>query len=206
MDEINNEVLEMTPQAPAEKPSPSSIVLGRFQPLHKGHVALIEWAYEQKENSCLRIVVGSSNRIQSPENPWSLEERIEMIKLWKNEEHPEWEIEIIGIPDINDPPKWVEHASKYHGDSGLLLTSDKKTQELYENSNWETKFFDLQNRISFEGWRVRETCKMLSTVKEIDSVKKILLETIPEPVIDWLLEKDHLSRLPFLGPPVERVG
>ena len=47
---------------------------------------------------------------------------------------------------------------------------------------------------------------MLSTVKEIDSVKKILHETIPEPVIEWLLEKDHLNRLPFLGPSVERVG
>ena len=47
---------------------------------------------------------------------------------------------------------------------------------------------------------------MLSTVKEKDSVKQILLETIPEAVIEWLMEKDHLSRLPFLGPNVEHVG
>ena len=206
MNEIPDEVLEMVPPPPIEKPLPCSIILGRFQPFHRGHIALIEWGYAHKKSACLRIAIGSSNQPQSPENPWSLEERKEMINVWKNDVHPEWNLEIIGIPDINNPPQWVEHASKYHGDSGLLLTSDKDTQTLYENSNWNTKFFNLQNRTSFEGWRVRETCKMLSTVNEIESVKNILLETIHESVIEWLFEKDHISRLPFLGPPVERVG
>ena len=51
-----------------------------------------------------------------------------------------------------------------------------------------------------------ETCKMLSTVKEKEAVKIILSETIHESVIEWLMEKDHLRRLPFLGPNVENVG
>ncbi|MBJ99768.1 MAG: hypothetical protein CMB48_02080 [Euryarchaeota archaeon] len=203
---INEKELEMIPEAPEHEPEPCSIVLGRFQPFHRGHVALIEWAYEQKESSLLRIAIGSANRPQTPENPWSWEERKDMIENWKKKVHPKWNIEIIAIPDINNPPKWVEHATQYHGKSGLLLTSDKETQKLYEKSKWKTKFFELENRDTFEGWRVRETCKMLSTVKEKDSVKQILLETIPEVVIEWLMEKDHLSRLPFLGPNVEYVG
>lgn len=206
MTELTEEKLEIIPLPPNIKPPPSSIIIGRFQPLHRGHIALIEWAYEQKNSEPLRIVIGSSNRIQSPDNPWSWEERKDMIETWLERIHPEWNIEIIAIPDINNPPLWVEHASKYHGDSGLLLTSDKDTQNLYEKSNWDTKFFELHNRDSFEGWRVRETCKMLSTVKEIDSVKIILSETIHESVIDWLLQKDHIRRMPFLGPSVEYVG
>ena len=206
MTEQPEEKLEIIPLPPDTKPLPSSIIIGRFQPLHRGHIALIEWAYEQKESDSLRIVIGSSNRLHSPENPWSWEERKEMIETWKENSHPEWNLEVIAIPDINNSPLWVEHASKYHGNSGLLLTSDKEIQTLYEKSNWRTKFYELQNRTSLEGWRVRETCKMLSTVKETESVKIILSETIHESVIDWLLENDHLRRMPFLGPSVEYVG
>ena len=206
MTEIPNDKLEMIPPPPEKKPIPSSIILGRFQPFHKGHIALIEWAYERGKDDFLRIAIGSSNLPQSPENPWSWEERKEMISAWVLKVHPKWNVEIVAIPDINNPSKWVEHASKYHGDSGILLTSDKKTQKLYQASEWNVEFFNLQNRSQFEGWRVRETCKMLSTVKEKESVKKILNESIHESVIEWLLEKDHLSRMPFLGPSVERVG
>ena len=203
---IDEEKLEMIPEIPEKEPFPGSIVLGRFQPFHRGHIALIEWAYEQKESEYLRIVIGSANRPQSPENPWNWEERKEMICSWKENEHPEWKFEIIAIPDINNPPKWVEHAEKYHGKSGLLLTSDKETQLLYEQKDWRTKYLEFENRESFEGWRVRETCKMLSTVIETDAVKQILSETIHESVIELLIEKDYLRRLPFLGPNVENVG
>ena len=203
---MNEEDLKMIPEVPEKEPVSGSIVLGRFQPFHRGHIALIEWAYEQKESTFLRIVIGSANRPQTPDNPWSWEERKEMINSWKENVHPEWNLEIIAIPDINNPPKWVKHAEKYHGKSGLILTSDKETQELYEKEKWKSKFFELEDRDTLEGWRVRETCKMLSTVKEKEAVKIILSETIHESVIEWLMEKDHLRRLPFLGPNVENVG
>ena len=206
MTKLPDETLEMIPPLPRKKPIPSSIVLGRFQPFHRGHVALIEWAYEQTKNNFLRIAIGSANRLQSPENPWSWEERKEMITIWAKNTHPKWNFEIVAIPDINNPSQWVEHANKYHGDSGILLTSDEETQKLYQTANWEVVFLDFKNRSKFEGWRVRETCKMLSTVKEKESVKEILSESIHESVIEWLLEKDHLSRLPFMGPSVEPVG
>ena len=51
---MNEENLEMIPEAPENEPVPCSIVLGRFQPFHRGHIALIEWAYEQKESEFLR--------------------------------------------------------------------------------------------------------------------------------------------------------
>lgn len=206
MSDISDENLKLDPRPPEKKPSPSTVVLGRFQPFHRGHIALIEWAYQKKDTQSLRIAIGSSNRIISPENPWNWEERKEMIEIWKNNSYPDWNLEIIAIPDINDPPNWVRHASKYHGDSGVLITSDEKTKILYEKENWEINFFDFHKRDTFEGWRVRETCKMLSTVNEIDSVKEILSLSIHESVVEWLVEKDRLTRLPFIGPSVEHVG
>ena len=55
--------------------------------------------------------------------------------------------------------------------------------------NWSTKYLELKNRESFEGWRVRETCKMLSTVIEIDAKSLILSETIHESVIELFVKK-----------------
>ena len=57
---------------------------------------------------------------------------------------------IVGIDDINDPPNWVKHASKHHGD-GVLVTSDEGTKELYEKDNFPVEFVDLDNRENLEG-------------------------------------------------------
>ena len=55
---------------------PALIVLGRFQPFHKGHAAMIEGAisFLGVENSdlTLRICIGSSQAEQSLDNPWTI--------------------------------------------------------------------------------------------------------------------------------------
>ena len=48
-----------------------------------------------------------------------------MIQSWLNAN--EKSATIIGVEDINDPPNWVEHASKSHG-QGILVTSDVETK------------------------------------------------------------------------------
>ena len=205
--EITREVL-----APENIPNPGIIVLGRFQPFHRGHAFLVKSAIEVWENSNLemplRIVIGSANKEESPDNPWTWEERKLMIETWlKFEEIDNLElIEISPVPDINNPPKWVEHAEKYHGKSGILVTSDEVTGKLYSDSGWEVTHVDYSQRESFEGWRVRETAKMLSTVLDEDARKKILSVTIPECIVDWLVMDDRIKRLAFLGPDVEYVG
>ena len=98
------------------------------------------------------------------------------------------------INDINDPPNWVEHAKKFHG-NGILVTSDKQTAELYLESNWNVIEVDLSNRENFEGWRIRQTAKMLSTVDDFDAVREVLSSSLPSSVTEWLIEKDALFRL-----------
>ena len=98
------------------------------------------------------------------------------------------------VEDINDPPNWVEHASKSHG-QGILVTSDEETKKLYQAANFEIKFIDLSNRENFEGWRVRQTLLMLSTVYDDDAIIEVLSATIPQQVVNWLIENDAIYRL-----------
>lgn len=54
-----------------------SVLIGRFQPLHAGHKALILAALESCES--LIILVGSANKPRSKKNPWTFEERRDQI-------------------------------------------------------------------------------------------------------------------------------
>ena len=102
-------------------------------------------------------------------------------------------ITIVGIEDINDPPNWVEHASKTHG-VGTLVTSDKGTKELYETAEVEVHWIDLHEREQFEGWRVRQSCMMLSTVYDDEATRSVLGPSVPSAIIEWLIKNDALYR------------
>ena len=168
------------------------IVLGRFQPFHKGHEYLVNSAFELAGDNEVIIAIGSASKGWESNNPWTLDERTEMVKSWLIEQKKS--ATIVGINDINDPPNWVNHASESHGE-GILVTSDEATKKLYEESDFTVEFVDLSNRENYEGWRVRQTLLMLSTVYDDEAVKEVLSATIPQSVIDWLVENDAIFRL-----------
>ena len=59
------------------------ILVGRFQPVHIGHVQAIEFALENSNK--LFIVVGSAEKSNQKRNPFTFEERKKMIELAINE-------------------------------------------------------------------------------------------------------------------------
>tara|TARA_Y100001978_G_scaffold64788_1_gene58011 strand:- start:738 stop:1034 length:297 start_codon:yes stop_codon:yes gene_type:complete len=82
------------------------IVLGRFQPFHNGHAHLLEAALALGPTT---IAIGSSEAEMSMNNPWDADERAQMIREYLDGR----EAKIVQIPDINDPPNWVEHAKGF---------------------------------------------------------------------------------------------
>jgi len=55
------------------------VFIGRFQPFHKAHLKIVTNALEE-EAERLVIVVGSYRAARSLRNPWTYEERVEMIR------------------------------------------------------------------------------------------------------------------------------
>ena len=53
------------------------VFIGRFQPLHQGHIDTINKAFEYADE--VFVLVGSSNRPRSIDNPFTFEERKRMI-------------------------------------------------------------------------------------------------------------------------------
>ena len=167
------------------------IVLGRFQPFHLGHAALIKAAIEHADGGEVIVAIGSAQAGWEANNPWTADERQAMIEAWAAESGHS--LSVVHIDDINDPPNWVEHATKAHGE-GTLVTSDGPTADLYRAAGWGVHDVALSQRETLEGWRVRQSVRMLSTVMDDEATRTVLAASVPEAVIEWLIENDAMFR------------
>ena len=61
-----------------KKPYDFLVFIGRFQPFHKGHLAVIEAGLQQAEQ--MIILCGSAHQPRSSRNPWTVAEREAMIR------------------------------------------------------------------------------------------------------------------------------
>jgi nicotinamide-nucleotide adenylyltransferase len=167
------------------------IVLGRFQPFHLGHAGLVEAAMEVAGGDEVVVAIGSAQAGWEANNPWTADERRTMVEAWAAANGKT--VTVVCIDDINDPPNWVEHATKTHGE-GTLVTSDGPTAELYRAAGWEVHEVALSQRERLEGWRVRQSVRMLSTVMDDEATRTVLAASVPEAVIEWLIENDAMFR------------
>ncbi len=55
-----------------------AVFLGRFQPFHIGHMSIVEKIFADYDS--LILIIGSSDKSGTDENPWNLQEREEIIR------------------------------------------------------------------------------------------------------------------------------
>ena len=182
------------------------IVLGRFQPFHNGHATMIEGAFSflglDDSDMPLRICIGSSQAEQSLDNPWTAEEREQMIRVYLDGR----DAEIVHVPDLGDPPNYVRHAEKFHGPAGIIFTTDEDTSNLYREADWFVVQDELVNREDWQGWRIRATMQMLSTVMEEEAAIAALSVNMPESVVRLIFDNGWQRRLFHMGTGGEPVG
>ena len=78
------------------------VFIGRFQPFHNGHKAIVDAAIEQAKE--VIIVVGSSFAARNIRNPFTFEERKAMIKAV----YPQDSVKVVPVSDYPyDDNKWV---------------------------------------------------------------------------------------------------
>ena len=90
------------------------LYIGRFQPFHKGHKSIVEAALKQCDR--LIIGIGSSQETRTKRNPFSYEEREQMILRSFFAEELYSRIIIIPIPDrteYSDDASWGQYVLDY---------------------------------------------------------------------------------------------
>ena len=74
------------------------VFIGRFQPFHIGHKAVLDAALAQAER--VIVLAGSANRSRSFRNPWTFEDRAKMIsKVYPNETLNTQQLKILPLND-----------------------------------------------------------------------------------------------------------
>lgn len=116
-----------------------AVVIGRFQPVHHGHVAMLHTALQQAKQ--LIIVVGSVDLPRSIKNPFSFEERQRLLlAALPKEIHAH--IHIVPVADCNNDVAWValvqstvyKTIQKHHkqpDDANIALIGHKKDSSSY---------------------------------------------------------------------------
>ncbi|MEP6505135.1 MAG: bifunctional nicotinamide-nucleotide adenylyltransferase/Nudix hydroxylase [Betaproteobacteria bacterium] len=82
-----------------------AVLVGRFQPLHNAHLALLRRALEIAPQ-CI-VVVGSAFQARTPKNPFTWTERAEMIRLALPEAERE-RVRVVPMRDYYDETRWVQ--------------------------------------------------------------------------------------------------
>ena len=160
----------------------NGLLIGRFQPFHKGHLAAVNFGLSQVEN--LWIGIGSSNKQNEKRNPFSANERKDMI-LSSLDPQTLKRVKIFFVPDTGDHEKWTYHVDSIVPPYDVVFSNDEFTLTLYKKRGKNTFEVPLLKRDTISGTNIRE---MIVTGKDWQDL-------VPEGTRQVLLKIDAKSRL-----------
>ena len=134
------------------------ILIGRFQPLHKGHVNAIEFARDNSER--LFVIVGSAEKSNQERNPFSFEERKRMIGLALKGKKLQDNISIVPINDARNHTEWIKSIKNTIGEYNLIFTNDELTEKLFKEDGAEVLNVPLLDRKELSATEVRKRLQL----------------------------------------------
>jgi nicotinamide-nucleotide adenylyltransferase len=131
----------------------NGLLIGRFQPFHLGHLDALRFALSKVDK--LWIGLGSSNKPLQKNNPFSAEEREEMI-LSSVDEFMKPRIQIYFIPDLENHIKWIELIDTLVPKFDTVFTNDELTRHLYSKRDVEVLPIPFVKRDILSGTNIRD--------------------------------------------------
>jgi nicotinamide-nucleotide adenylyltransferase len=152
-----------------------ALYVGRFQPYHRGHHAVItEVAAEVEE---LIICIGSAQRSHELDNPFTAGERYLMISKSLRDAGI-LNVYIVPVLDVNRNAVWVAPVDVVYAHNPL-------TERLFKEQGYETRVPPLFNRSECSGSEIRRRIlknkdweslvpdAVVAVIKEIEGVKRL---------------------------------
>jgi nicotinamide-nucleotide adenylyltransferase len=128
------------------------LVVGRFQPFHKGHLAAIREALSKCDE--LIVVIGSAEDSHTERNPFTAGERVQMI-LSALEPEERARILIIPIRDVNRYSVWVNHVESYVPPFDTVFSNSNLTRSLFLKAGYEVERTKAYNPNMYSATEIR---------------------------------------------------
>lgn len=158
------------------------LLIGRFQPFHKGHLEAVKIGLSKVDK--LWIGIGSSNKSHEKRNPFTADERKEMILSSLDPKMLE-RVKIFFVPDTGDHEKWTYHVDAIVPPYDIVFSNDEFTITLYKKRGKTVFEVPLLMRDAISGTNIRE---MIASGRDWSDL-------VPEGTRKVLLKIDAKSRL-----------
>ncbi len=134
----------------------NGLLIGRFQPFHLGHLEALQFALSKVDK--LWLGLGSSNKPMEKTNPFTVEERKQMI-LSSIDDSIKNKISIYSIPDLDNHVKWIENIDTIVPDYQIVFSNDPMTEHLYSKRDVNVMTIPFFKRDQLSGTRLRDLIK-----------------------------------------------
>ena len=151
----------------------TGVLIGRFQPVHQGHLFVIEQALKHCDQ--LVIMLGSSYRANTIKNPFNTPERIALLR-----DHfaPEWQarIHIEPLEDtMYDEPSWIQSIrqavnARAQGKNIAVIGHDKDPSTYYLKHFPDWELIELGNYQNLDATLIRKAWFSARSVQAIDTI------------------------------------
>lgn len=131
----------------------NGLLIGRFQPFHKGHLSAVKFALSKVDK--LWIGIGSSNKSNEIRNPFTADERKEMI-LSSLDQETLGRVTIYYVPDTGDHERWTFHVDSIVPQYGMVFSNDDFTISLYQKRGIRVVQVPLLQREKVSGTNIRQ--------------------------------------------------
>ena len=129
------------------------LMVGRFQPVHNGHILVIRKMV--KDYSSVILGIGSAQYSHTPENPFTAGERVEMTTESLRDEGVA-DFYVVPIEDINEHGRWVAHVESLVPRFTAVATNNPLNQRLFQEAGYEVETTPLYKRTRFSGTVIRK--------------------------------------------------
>ncbi|MHC1579652.1 MAG: nicotinamide-nucleotide adenylyltransferase [Candidatus Alkanophagales archaeon] len=159
-----------------------ALYIGRFQPYHKGHHAVIKEIATQFDE--VVIVIGSAQKSHELDDPFTAGERYLMISKSLRDDGI-LNYYIVPVIDVNRNAVWVSHVESLIPPVDVVFTNNALVERLFREEGYEVRKPPLFNRREYSGTEIRR--RMLCGEAWEDLV--------PEAVVEVIKEIDGVGRL-----------
>jgi nicotinamide-nucleotide adenylyltransferase len=155
--------------------------IGRFQPFHQGHHAMIDKISEEVDE--LVVGIGSADQSHTVRNPYTAGERIMMI----TKALAEFDMTTYAVPieDLNRNSVWVSHVQSMSPRFDVAYSNNPLVVRLFEEADIEVRQSPMYHRDEFKGTEVRER---MAADGDWESL-------VPEAVVEVIAEIEGVERI-----------
>jgi nicotinamide-nucleotide adenylyltransferase len=164
------------------------ILIGRMQPVHNGHMQVINKILEEVDE--IIIGIGSAQLSHELKNPFTAGERILMMSqaLAESNIDPK-RYYIIPMEDINYNALWVSHVKMMTPPFSVLYSGNSLVKQLFKEEGFKVKQPPLYDRLHLSGTEIRRR------ILEDENWQ----ELVPKATADLIAEINGVERLKNLS-------